>query len=191
MPDARVAQLVEQRIENPRVGGSNPPPGTIIIKGLGRDAGAFFIILTNVMHSSNRRNVMQTFKLTPKPKSDYRLEVKEIKKKCELEKHGYRHNKIVYGFCVELPDLSELQSLGLNIEEIDFDKAQMNLTNGLVGRGRAKSKIDHLKFDREESGAENEPEEAVAEQKLADLNNSIQAAKEALSITGTVKLLKF
>lgn len=28
--DARIAQLVEQRIENPRVGGSNPPPGTII-----------------------------------------------------------------------------------------------------------------------------------------------------------------
>jgi hypothetical protein len=27
-PDARIAQLVEQRIENPRVGGSNPPPGT-------------------------------------------------------------------------------------------------------------------------------------------------------------------
>jgi hypothetical protein len=26
---ARVAQLVEQRIENPRVGGSNPSPGTI------------------------------------------------------------------------------------------------------------------------------------------------------------------
>ena len=26
---ARIAQLVEQRIENPRVGGSNPPPGTI------------------------------------------------------------------------------------------------------------------------------------------------------------------
>ena len=26
--DARIAQLVEQRIENPRVGGSNPPPGT-------------------------------------------------------------------------------------------------------------------------------------------------------------------
>ena len=30
MPRARVAQLVEQRIENPRVGGSNPPPGTIL-----------------------------------------------------------------------------------------------------------------------------------------------------------------
>ena len=29
---ARVAQLVEQRIENPRVGGSNPPPGTIYPK---------------------------------------------------------------------------------------------------------------------------------------------------------------
>ncbi len=26
---ARVAQLVEQRTENPRVGGSSPPPGTI------------------------------------------------------------------------------------------------------------------------------------------------------------------
>ncbi len=26
--DARVAQLVEQRTENPRVGGSSPPPGT-------------------------------------------------------------------------------------------------------------------------------------------------------------------
>ena len=26
--DARVAQVVEQRIENPRVGGSSPPPGT-------------------------------------------------------------------------------------------------------------------------------------------------------------------
>ena len=31
-PDERawVAQLVEQRIENPRVGGSIPPPGTIV-----------------------------------------------------------------------------------------------------------------------------------------------------------------
>ena len=27
---ARIAQLVEQRIENPRVGGSNPPSGTIL-----------------------------------------------------------------------------------------------------------------------------------------------------------------
>jgi hypothetical protein len=34
--DARVAQLVEQRIENPRVGGSNPPPGTIIFNGLAK-----------------------------------------------------------------------------------------------------------------------------------------------------------
>ena len=29
--DARVAQLVEQRTENPRVGGSNPPLGTIFL----------------------------------------------------------------------------------------------------------------------------------------------------------------
>ena len=28
--DAQVAQLVEQRTENPRVGGSNPPLGTIL-----------------------------------------------------------------------------------------------------------------------------------------------------------------
>ena len=30
--DARVAQLVEQRIENPRVGGSSPPPGTTFLR---------------------------------------------------------------------------------------------------------------------------------------------------------------
>jgi hypothetical protein len=29
---AWVAQLVEQRTENPRVGGSNPPPGTIPLR---------------------------------------------------------------------------------------------------------------------------------------------------------------
>ena len=32
LPQARVAQLVEQRIENPRVGGSNPPPGTTFLR---------------------------------------------------------------------------------------------------------------------------------------------------------------
>ena len=133
---------------------------------------------------------MQTFKLTPKPQSDYRLEVKEIKKKCALEKHGYRHNKIVYGFCDELPDLTELQSLGLNIEEITFDEAQLNLTNDLVERGRAKSKIDHLKHAQVENGAKNEQEEAAAQQKLTELNNRIQATKEALDIAGTVKMLK-
>ena len=35
---AWVAQLVEQRIENPRVGGSNPPPGTISYLGSNRFA---------------------------------------------------------------------------------------------------------------------------------------------------------
>lgn len=134
---------------------------------------------------------MQTFKLTPKPRSDFRLEVDKIKSKCKLEKHGYRHNKIVYGFSDELPDIGELQSLGLNIEEIAFDQAQLSLTNSLVERGRAKSKIEHLKYEREEDGAQNEPEEAVVQQKLTDLNNDIQAAKEALSITGILKILKF
>ena len=134
---------------------------------------------------------MYTFKLTPKPQSDYRLEVDKIKKKYKLEKHGYRHNKIIYGFCDELPNITELQSLGLNIEEITFDEEQLNLTNNLVERGRAKSKIDHLKYDREENGTENEQEEAVTEQKLTDLNNNIQTAKEALSITGTLKIVRF
>jgi hypothetical protein len=43
-PGARIAQLVEQRIENPRVGGSNPSPGTINFKRLAdilRDAQKF------------------------------------------------------------------------------------------------------------------------------------------------------
>jgi hypothetical protein len=140
---------------------------------------------------SNRSKIMQTFKLTPKPQSDYRIEVKEIKKKCKIEKHGYRHNKIVYGFCDKLPDLIELQSLGLNIEDITFDEAQLNLTNYLVERGRTKLKINHLQYQREENGTMNEQEEAVVQQKLTDLNNNIQATKEALSITGTLKILKF
>ena len=38
---AQIAQSVEQRIENPRVGGSIPPPGTIIKKGLQPTAGLF------------------------------------------------------------------------------------------------------------------------------------------------------
>lgn len=134
---------------------------------------------------------MQTFRLTPKPQSDYRLEVKEIKKKCKIEKHGFRHNKIVYGFCVELPDLTELQSLGLNIEEIAFDEAQLNLTNDLVERGRTKSRIDHIHFQREESGAKNVKEEAELQQKLTDLNDNIQVVKEALGVTGILKILKF
>ena len=133
---------------------------------------------------------MQTFKLTPKPQSDYRLEVQQIKTLCKLEKHGYRHNKIIYGFSSTLPEITELQSLGLTIEEIPCNKAQLSLTNDLVDRGRAKSKVDHLKYAEVESGVKNEPEVAAAQRKLADLNNSIQAAKETLGITGTVKILK-
>jgi hypothetical protein len=41
-PDAQVAQLVEQRTENPRVGGSNPPLGTIMVR---RDDAYVRIIL--------------------------------------------------------------------------------------------------------------------------------------------------
>ncbi|MDA8638069.1 hypothetical protein N9L49_05610 [Rhodospirillales bacterium] len=134
---------------------------------------------------------MQAFKLTPKPQSDFRLEVRKIAKKCKLEKYGYRHNKIVYGFCDELPDITELQSLGLKIEEIPFDETQLTLANNLIERGRAKSKVEHLQFEQVENGAKNEPEVGVALQKLSDLNNTIQATKEALGITGTLRTLKF
>ncbi len=134
---------------------------------------------------------MQAFKLTPKPQSDFRLEVSEIKKKCKLEKYGYRHNKIVYGFCDDLSDISALQSLGLKIEEVPFDEVQLNLANNLIERGRAKSKVEHLQHDQAENGAKNEPEVAVAQQKLTDLNNTIQATKESLGITGTLRTLKF
>lgn len=73
---------------------------------------------------------------------------------------------------------------------IAFDKAQLSLTNDLVERDRAKSKIDHLKVKQTKVGAKNEQEEAIAQKRLVDLNNNIQAAKEALGIAGTVKLLK-
>jgi len=134
---------------------------------------------------------MQTFKLTPKPRSDFRLEVQEIRDRCKLERYGYRHNKIIYGFSDDLPDMAELQSLGLNIEEIPFDEAQLKLTNYLVERGRAKSKIEHLRFERDENGAKMSQEEEAAQQKLTDLNDVIQEIKESLGVTGTVKILKF
>lgn len=134
---------------------------------------------------------MQTFRLTPKPQSDYRIEVKEIKKRCKIETQGYRHNKIVYGFCKELPDMTELQSLGLNIEEITFDEAQLKLTDYLVERGYIKLKIDALRNARDEKGVENAEKEAKAQLKLTDLNNNIQSAKEALGMTGILKTVQF
>ena len=42
-PDASVAQLVEQRIENPRVGGSNPPPGTTFPNSVGTILAARYL----------------------------------------------------------------------------------------------------------------------------------------------------
>jgi hypothetical protein len=134
---------------------------------------------------------MQTFKLTPKPQSDYRLEVKEIKKKFKIEKHGYRHNKIVYGFSNKLPEMKELQSLGLNIKEIPFNGAQLNLINYLLERGRIKSKVKRLQSEREETNAKNALEEAESQQKLTDLNNNIQSTKEILKIAGVLKILRF
>ena len=134
---------------------------------------------------------MQTFKLTPKPQNDYRSEVKKIKKKCKIEKYGYRHNKIVYGFCDELLGMIELQSLGLNIEEIPFDEAQLKLIDSLLERGRIKSEIDRLQFESERKDAKNDEKVAEALQNLTDLNNNIQSIKEILGITGILKILKF
>jgi len=134
---------------------------------------------------------MHTFKLTPKPHSDFRLEISEIQKRCTLAKYGYRHNKVVYGFCEKLPDLAKLQALGLNIEEILFQSAHLTLAQNMIERGRAKSKLQHLQNDHLENGAQNEPEQAAVQQKLTDLNNAIQATKEALGIAGTLRTLKF
>ncbi len=134
---------------------------------------------------------MQTFKLTPKPESDFRLEINEIRKTCRLEKTGYRHNKIVYGFCDALPDIAALQAQGLNIELIPFDARQLELAQNLIERGRAKSKIEHLQRDLAENGANNEAAIAAAQQRLTDLNDTIQAAKDALGIAGTLRTLKF
>jgi hypothetical protein len=66
----------------------------------------------------------------------------------------------------------------------------LTLTNYLVERGRTKSKIDHLQYEREEDGTTNAQEEAAAQEKLADLNNNIQEIKKTLGITGTLKTLK-
>jgi hypothetical protein len=54
-PDARIAQLVEQRIENPRVGGSNPPPGTTI-----------FSMISIVWRSFGRRDLRLIFSSSSK-----------------------------------------------------------------------------------------------------------------------------
>lgn len=134
---------------------------------------------------------MQSFKLIPKPHSDFRLEINEIQKNCKLEPYGYRHDKTVYGFCDTLPDIAALQSLGLNIELIAFDEAHLNLAKNLIERGRAKSKLAHLQHDHLENGADNAEEQAAQQQKLTDINNMIQASKDALGITGTLRTLKF
>ena len=49
LPEARVAQLVEQRIENPRVGGSNPPPGTTHLMYI-TDMSAFYVLTGQVAY---------------------------------------------------------------------------------------------------------------------------------------------
>merc|ERR1711991_601732 len=49
LPEARVAQLVEQRIENPRVGGSNPPPGTTDLMYI-TDMSAFYVLAGQVTY---------------------------------------------------------------------------------------------------------------------------------------------
>ena len=134
---------------------------------------------------------MQTFKLTPKPQSDYRLEIKELKYRCKLHPHGYRLDKVVYGFSEKLPNLEKMSAQGYVIEEVAFVDAQLAMVKALVERGRAKSKIDHLRHAQEFEGADNADEVNTAQQKLNELNNKIQDAKTALGIQGTVKLLKF
>ena len=74
---------------------------------------------------------------------------------------------------------------------IPFDARQLELAQNLIERGRAKSKIEHLQRDLAENGANNEAAIAAAQQRLTDLNDTIQAAKDALGIAGTLRTLKF
>jgi len=134
---------------------------------------------------------VKTFKLTPKPNSDYRAEVKEIKQICKVEKFGYRYNKIVYGFSKNLADIDEIKALGINIEEITYDVEQFHLTTYLEERGRLKSSLDRLSGEREENGSEKSEKESLTERQLKNLNDKIQQSKDDLEITGTVKKIKF
>lgn len=134
---------------------------------------------------------MQTFKLTPKPQSDYRLEIKELKYRCKVEALGYRLDKTVYGFSEKLPNLEKMRNAGFTIEEVPFAQDQHDLVKALEERRRTKSKIDHLLHAQKFDGADNEHDVNMANMKLNELNNRIQEAKTALEITGTVKLLKF
>ncbi len=62
--DARVAQLVEQRIENPRVGGSNPSPGTIASQSTEKSAKSSSrrsknsVCYTNVLHNGEANSLV-------------------------------------------------------------------------------------------------------------------------------------
>ena len=47
---AQIAQSVEQRIENPRVGGSIPPLGTIDSKPRNREAFLFLSLQITILH---------------------------------------------------------------------------------------------------------------------------------------------
>lgn len=133
---------------------------------------------------------MQAFKLTPKPESDYRLEIKELKYRCKLENNGFRHDKVVYGFSAKLTDLAKLQDLGMDIAEITFVEEQLELAKSLAERNRAKSKIDHLRHAQEFNQVENAEELAAAQDKLQALNDKVQSLKETLGIQGTLKHLK-
>ena len=81
--------------------------------------------------------------------------------------------------------------VNLRQTETSSHSSDTTLANNLIERGRAKSKVERLQFEQVENGAKNEPEVGVALQKLSDLNNTIQATKEALGITGTLRTLKF
>ncbi|NVK19464.1 MAG: hypothetical protein HWE30_12265 [Methylocystaceae bacterium] len=133
---------------------------------------------------------MQTFKLTPKPESDYRLEIKELKYRCKLENNGFRHDKLVYGFSPKLTDVTKLQALRMDIVEIPFLDEQLDLAKSLAERNRTKSKIDHLRHAQEFEQVQNEEELAAAQSKLQALNDKVQSLKETLGIQGTIKHLK-
>ena len=60
---ARIAQLVEQRIENPCVGGSNPPSGTIFLSHNNRLAVFARSFLLHITRISKKHTYVQFWML--------------------------------------------------------------------------------------------------------------------------------
>ena len=81
MSCAQVAQLVEQRTENPRVGGSIPPLGTIFRIYLDNSSNIFFLpIVMKLYYSKLSSNFFYIF-------TSYKMEIVLMKEKRDMFIH--------------------------------------------------------------------------------------------------------